>query len=391
MEDQTAEQKAIVKEQEEKAKAAAAVAAVTKAQLAVFKVHQQVVEVEEELAEAKKTKEEKLVALNTEKTTLEGALKEAKAELKKNEVQKSGLDAALKTTTAKQEVTRITTEITKYTETITTITGRITKLEEKSTKVATGITTVTETLTATIDELTKKLEGLKEDATKDEAAAAKAIETLPGTAGNKTPTGGKKAAGPTTGITDVATTIIKATEEAKNKRIQCARATKRLSNQKDEISTYITNTKEEIEENKKQATKCQDNLKKEHEEYAKTQADANQIASKDPSKYEELTLKLKALQLQLEQEGKLCNQDEENVEAGQRKIAAKNDEVNSLVKFVNSACQDAAQAEEEVQSTIGIVTQIEVVNRLYNIYAESVAAMGRTEQASEDKKSLYQA
>jgi len=52
LEDQTAEQKAIVKEQEEKAKAAAAVAAVTKAQLAVFKVHQQVVEVEEELAEA---------------------------------------------------------------------------------------------------------------------------------------------------------------------------------------------------------------------------------------------------------------------------------------------------------------------------------------------------
>lgn len=89
-------------------------------------------------------------------------------------------------------------------------------------------------------------------------------------------------------------------------------------------------------------------MKKEHEEYAKTQADANAIAAKDPSKYEELTLKLKALQLQLEQEGKLCNDDEENVEALFGKIQAKNEEVNELVKFVNSACQDAGQAEEEV-------------------------------------------
>lgn len=31
-----------------------------------------------------------------------------------------------------------------------------------------------------------------------------------------------------------------------------------------------------------------------------------------------------------------------------RKIQAKNEDVNELVKFVNSACQDAGQAEEEV-------------------------------------------
>ena len=297
----------------------------------------------------------------------------------------------MKTTTAKGEVTRITTEITKFTETITAVTAKITKLEEKATKVATGITTVTETWTGTIDELTKKLAGLKEEAAKDEATAAKSIETLPGTAGNKTPAGAKKASGPTTGITDVATTIVKATEEAKNKRIQCARATKRLSNQKDSISLFITNIKEQIDENKKLATECQETLKKEHEEYAKTQADANAIAARDPSKYEELTLKLKALQIQLEQEGKKCQADEEAVEAEQTKIAAKNDEVNDLVKFVNSACSEAGQAEEEVTSTIGIVTQIEVVNRLYNIYADSVAALGRTEKAFEDRKSLYQA
>jgi DNA repair exonuclease SbcCD ATPase subunit len=203
-------------------------------------------------------------------------------------------------------------------------------------------------MTATIEELTKKLAGLKEDAAKDEAAAAKSIETLPGTAGNKTPAGGKKPAGPTTGITDVATTIIKATEEAKNKRTTCARASKRLTNQKDSISVEITTIKDDIEENKKLAAENQDTLKKEHEEYAKTQADANAIASRDPSKYEELTLKLRTLQLQLEQEGKKVNDDEENVERMMSKIKDKNEEVNGLVKFVNDACQDAGQAEEEV-------------------------------------------
>lgn len=69
-------------------------------------------------------------------------------------------------------------------------------------------------------------------------------------------------------------------------------------------------------------------------EYAKTQADANAIAAKDVSKFQELTLKLKALQLQLDNEARKCNDDEENVEDMFKKIQGKNDEVEDLVKFV---------------------------------------------------------
>ena len=69
-------------------------------------------------------------------------------------------------------------------------------------------------------------------------------------------------------------------------------------------------------------------------EYAKTQADANAIAAKDASKFQELTLKLKSLQLQLENEGKKCNDDEEDVQGMFKKIQGKNDEVEELVKFV---------------------------------------------------------
>jgi len=69
------EQKAIIAEQEEKAKVEAAVKAVTKAQSLVFSTHQKVVEAEEELNEAKKTKEEKLTTLNTEKLDEEKKLK----------------------------------------------------------------------------------------------------------------------------------------------------------------------------------------------------------------------------------------------------------------------------------------------------------------------------
>jgi hypothetical protein len=139
--------------------------------------------------------------------------------------------------------------------------------------------------------LTGKVTKAKKDAEKDEEDASKAVNKLPGTPGSdvkitggvidkkdkttgSTITGGRKTTsttststittttttttsqtitvgGPTSGITDVASTVVKVTEEAKRKRIQCTRATKRLANQKDIIAKYIEDLKEEIEENKK--------------------------------------------------------------------------------------------------------------------------------------------
>jgi len=149
---------------------------------------------------------------------------------------------------------------------------------------------------------------------------------------------------------------VKVTEEAKKKRVNCTRATKRLANQKDIIAKYIKDIKEEIKENKKLVEECKVKLKDEQLEYAKTQADANAIAAKDPTKYQELTMKLKALQLAMENENKKCNDDEEDVEGMYKKIQGKSAEVEELVKFVGQACAEAGQSEEEVNQTIGIIT-----------------------------------
>ena len=423
------EQKAIIVEQEENAKLRKVVEDTTKAQVLVFTSHQKVVEIQEELSEAKKTKEDKLAALNTEKETKERELKTHKEELKKLEGQKATLEATLKTTTGKTEITRITQEITGITTGITKATTKITAVEQQITGITTDVTSVTTEWTATITDLTTKLTAAKADAEKDEEAAAKAVNKLPGTPGSDVKiTGGvmdskgkgsanvyggkettKKGAtatatvstttkttetatvgGPTSGITDVASTVVKVTEEAKKKRINCTRATKRLANQKDIIAKTVKDTKEEIGEHKKVVEECKTKLKDEQLEYAKTQADANAIAAKDPTKFQELTMKLKALQLAMENEGKKCSADEEDVETMYKKIQGKSDEVEDLVKFVGQACAEASQAEDEVSQTIGIITQIEVVNRLYGTYINAVQALGNQEKLNDQKKALYE-
>jgi hypothetical protein len=140
----------------------------------------------------------------------------------------------LKSTTSKPETTRITKEITGVTEWITKTTTMITKIEKKVTTITTSITETTEKWTTTITELTTKLTALKGDAEKDEEAAAKSVNELPGTPGDTSKLakekpatnafGGKGAAagtdkatvsGPTAGITDVATTVVQVTEAAK--------------------------------------------------------------------------------------------------------------------------------------------------------------------------------
>lgn len=178
------EQKAIITEQEENAKLRKTVEDTTKAQVLVFTSHQKVVEIEEELSEAKKTKEDKLAALNKEKDTKEKELKGQKEELKKLEQQKTTLEATLKTTTAKNEITRITQEITGITTGITKITTKITEVETAITGITTDVTSVTTEWTATITELTTKLTDSKASAEKDEDAAAKAVNKLPGTPGS---------------------------------------------------------------------------------------------------------------------------------------------------------------------------------------------------------------
>jgi chromosome segregation ATPase len=365
--------------------------------------------------------------LNAEKAQKEKELKVHKDELKKLEAQKATLEASLKTTTGKNEITRITQEITGVTTGITKATTRVTAAEQAITGITTDITSVTTEATAAITELTTKLTAAKADAEKDEEAAAKAVNKLPGTPGTDVkitagvidkkdkgganqfggkggptkPAGAAAATtttketsavgGPTSGITDVASTVVKVTEEAKKRRVDCTRATKRLANQKDIIAKYVTDIKAEIAENKALVEECKTKLKDEQLEYAKTQADANAIAAKDPSKFQELSLKLKALQLAMENEGKKCTDDEEDEAAMRKKITGKKDEVAELVKFVKQACAEATQSEEEVAQTIGIITQIEVVNRLYDVYIKSVQALGAQERLWDQQRAVYEA
>merc|ERR1711934_1032923 len=73
------------------------------------------------------------------------------------------------------------------------------------------------------------------------------------------------------------------------------------------------------------------------------------------------------------------------------KITGKKDEVAELVKFVKQACAEATQSEEEVAQTIGIITQIEVVNRLYDVYIKSVQALGAQERLWDQQRAVYEA
>jgi len=351
--------------------------------------------------------------LNGKKGDEEKKLDAQKSELKKLEGQKTGLEAALKTTTSKTETTRITKEITQVTEWITKLTTALTKIEKEITEITTEITTVTTKWTTTITEATTTLSKAKADAEKSETAAGKAVNTLPGTPGDskkadKDSKEGKIAgskegkeksilgtdkktteeitsavAEPTAGITDVPTTVVKVTEDAKQKRIKCTRATKRLTNQKEAIAAKVKQDKKDIEEGKKATEECKAKLKDEHLEYAKTQADANAIAAKDAGKFQELTLKLKALQLTLDNGAKKCNEGEEELEKMFKKIENKGDEVKDLVAFVTTTCAEASQAEDEVKTTIQIITEIEVVNRLYRKYIQSVQDLASQEKLME--------
>ena len=100
---------------------------------------------------------------------------------------------------------------------------------------------------------------------------------------------------------------------------------------------------------------------------------------------------MKALQLAMENEGKKCNDDEEDEAGMRKKVTGKKDEVAELVKFVKQACAEATQSEEEVAQTIGIITQIEVVNRLFDVYTKSVQALGSQERLWDQQKAVYEA
>ena len=93
----------------------------------------------------------------------------------------------------------------------------------------------------------------------------------------------------------------------------------------------------------------------------------------------------------MENEGKKCTDDEEDEAGMRKKITAKKDEVGKLVKFVKQACAEATQSEDEVAQTIGIITQIEVVNRLYDVYIKSVQALGAQERLWDQQRAVYEA
>merc|ERR1711981_179087 len=73
-----------------------------------------------------------------------------------------------------------------------------------------------------------------------------------------------------------------------------------------------------------------------------------------------------------------------------KKIDGKTKEVDGMVKFVGQACAEATQSEEEVSQTIGIITQIEVVNRLYTVYTDTVASLTNQEKLWDMQKASYE-
>lgn len=90
--------------------------------------------------------------------------------------------------------------------------------------------------------------------------------------------------------------------------------------------------------------------------------------NKDASRQTEIGNRLHNLENQLQNEKANCELDEKNVGEKQTAITTKQSELQEMVKYVNHYCADAGTAEQEVQEVIAVITQIEVVNRLYTSY-----------------------
>jgi DNA repair exonuclease SbcCD ATPase subunit len=98
----------------------------------------------------------------------------------------------------------------------------------------------------------------------------------------------------------------------------------------------------------------------------------------------------KSVTQQFNTEQRACTKDEDDVAETNAQLMAKNKDLQASVSFVMRNCQEADAAENEVGETIGIVTQIEVVNRLYNSYFKQITEYNRQEKIYEQSRITFE-
>ena len=103
-----------------------------------------------------------------------------------------------------------------------------------------------------------------------------------------------------------------------------------------------------------------------------------------------LAAKLKSVTEQFNTEQRACTKDEDDVAETNAQLMSKNKDLQASVSFVMRNCQEADAAENEVGETIGIVTQIEVVNRLYSSYFKQITEYNRQEKIYEQSKITFE-
>lgn len=178
------------------------------------------------------------------------------------------------------------------------------------------------------------------------------------------------------GFTDVTSSVVRVTDKAKRLRASCTRATRNIEVRKGAIKKAIDDLKKENEDREKHIKECTKKLGDLQTEVRQAESalrDANAEAKSkggrgDQNKLHEMAQRLQSVTSRFNTEQKLCTEDEDNVDETNRELGEKNKELAESINFVMVHCQQADAAENEVAEKIDTVTQVEVVNRLYQQY-----------------------
>jgi vacuolar-type H+-ATPase subunit I/STV1 len=168
-------------------------------------------------------------------------------------------------------------------------------------------------------------------------------------------------------LPDIGNEVKEKTEAAKQKRVECAKASAKLAGHKDIIDKTVKELKDETEKKKSRLKECRTETDALRSNIS-TEMNALMASGADKQKQSDLKKKIKVLELKLEEVNGKCEAEDFDEKKGEKIIADKIAEIKTIVRFIKETCADAAEGESEVEDAIMMVSQIEYTNRVYIQY-----------------------
>lgn len=190
-------------------------------------------------------------------------------------------------------------------------------------------------------------------------------------------------------LPDIGTEVREKTEAAKQKRVECAKASAKLAGHKDIIDKTVKELKDETEKKKTRLKECRtetDGLRS----MISTEMNALMASGADKTKQTDLKKKIKTLELKLEEVNGKCEAEDFDEKKGEKIISDKVAEIKTIVRFIKETCADAAEGESEVEDAIQMVSQIEYTNRVYIQYMQFMQKLEQQEKIFENNNEIYE-